>query len=108
MSAMGALFPVLDAGVELVTPAKSTTLELSLVKHWYREVGELIGTNYIVTAGIALVVVSIFPFLFKTAYLYFSQKVLAYLWVLHQQRNYSVLSRAEYTFYMEEDQGKVI
>lgn len=108
MVAVGAMFPVIEAGVEGITLQKLDVVGLLNVKVWYLKVGAVFGTNYLITASVILIAINIFSFVFKMYYTYFSQKVLAYLWLHHQKRIYSVLCKAEYAFYMNEKQGKLI
>lgn len=108
MAAVGAMLPVLEAGVEGITLQKLDAVGLLNVKAWYLKAGMLFGFNYLIISSIILVVVTIFSFVYKTFYAYFSQKVLAYLWLYHQKRIYSVLCMVEYAFYTKEKQGRII
>lgn len=108
MSAVGAILPVLDAGIEGVTLQKSGVIGLLNIKAWYLKAGAALGFNYLIISSIILVALTFFSFIYKTFYSYFSQKILAFLWVYHQKRIYSILSIAEYSFYTNEKQGKII
>ncbi len=108
MAAVGALFPVLDASVKEISVESINSVEYFKVGVVYQKVGTILGANYVVTAGIILVAITIIGFVYKTFYTYFSQKVLAYLWVHHQKQMYDVLCRAEYSFYADQKQGKLI
>jgi len=108
MIAVGAMFPVLEAGVEEIALQKINTIGLLNVKALYLKVGLLFGLNYLIIASVVLIIISVLSFVYKTFYAYFSQKVLAYLWVYHQRRIYSILCIAEYAFYTKEKQGRII
>ncbi|MCK5494184.1 MAG: ABC transporter ATP-binding protein/permease [Candidatus Omnitrophica bacterium] len=109
MAAVGAIFPVLEAGVEGISLQKIDTVGLLNVRAWYLKVGMVFGfNNYLLISSIFLISITLFSFMYKTFYAYFNQKVLAYLWVYHQKRIYSALSLAEYAFYTNEKQGKII
>ncbi len=108
MAAVGALFPVLDAGVKEITVEKTDPVGFFNIDVLYLKAQAILGFNYVVTSSIVLVVITIFAFIYKTFYTYFSQKVLAYLWVYHQEEMYSVLCRAQYSFYTNQKQGKLI
>ena len=108
MAAVGALFPVLDACVKEITVEKADPVGFFNIDVLYLKAQAILGFNYVVTSGIVLVVITIFVFIYRTFYTYFSQNVLAYLWVHHQEEMYSVLCRAQYSFYTNQKQGKLI
>jgi ABC-type multidrug transport system fused ATPase/permease subunit len=108
MASVGAIIPVLDAGVAAFTPESADGSISSMMKSFYLSAGTFLNSNYLITSGVILAAVTVFAFLYKVFFLYISQKFMAYLWVIHQQRVYSILSDAEYFFYLEQNQGKLI
>lgn len=108
MAVVGAIFPVMEAGVEDISSQKLNPLGLLNFKAWYMQIGNVFGLNYLMTASLILIVITVFSFLYKSFYAYFSQKVLTYLWLCQQKKTYSVLCGADYAFYMNEKQGKIV
>jgi len=109
MLAVGALFPVLEAGISQVASESGDVIgEQTVIKRLYFRLGEVLGLSYLLTSSVVLVTVTVLSFLYKTFYTYYSQRVLTYLWVHHQKCMYLVLSRAEYAFYTNEKQGTLV